>query len=934
MRVSTALTALAVLAAMVVGLATEAQAAEPIAEIVSDNPANFTPDVANGRVRAIAQVGDRIIIGGNFAGISDANGGTSYTRTNIAAFDATTGAVDPAFNPVLNGRVRALVAAADGTSVYVTGNFTTVNGVTERKITRLDVATGTVTAGFNAPAIHAEVRDAKLVDDTLYIAGRFNAVGGQTRTQLASLDATTGELTNEVDLTFAGTHNGGIRVVSKMEVTPAGDRLLAIGNFTSVEGVARDQIAMIDLSGPTATLAPWYTDFYESTCSSSFDTYMRDLDISEDGSYAVISTTGAFFGGVNAGVSCDTISRFPVYTTASNLEADWVNYTGGDTTYAVEIARGVVYAGGHMRWVNNPYSGDSAGPGAIPRDGILAMDPTNGLPFSWDPGRTRGVGVFDFLVTDAGLWAGSDTARWAGEQHRKLALFPFAGGSTLDEYTIGSLANDVYSLSGGNLANDDNVRVRFYDGSNPPGSTVTLTGTESWHLARGGFTVDDTVYTGWSDGGLYRRTFDGNTWGTAASIQLFDNTFEDHLPSISGMFFDPDDNRIYYTLEGSNSLYWRKFTPESDAVGATAFTAGGDVPAMGPSRVQGMFLSNGQLFFADDTTGNLLRVDFDGGIVTGPVTTADTTVDWRTRAMFAWNTAPNQPATAAFTVTCTDLDCDVDATASNDLDGTIVAYDWDFGDTSSGTGVTTSHAYAAANTYTITLTVTDDDGATDATTETITVTEPGSPEVMFRAAASTNLNRVTSNLTVPSAVQEDDTLVLFVTINKDTSIATAPAGWTLLGTIADPKPDTHSWLFTRTAPVAYGGATVSVTLAERAKTDMTLLAYSGAAPVASFAAAEAPSASMTHTTPSLAVTAANSTIVSYWADESSANTGWTLPAEVTERITSIGGGGGRIVSAAGDSGPLGVGTWPGATATSTTTSGRAPSWTVLLTPAP
>jgi hypothetical protein len=773
-----------------------------------------------------------------------------------------------------------------------------------------------------------------LVGNTLYIAGRFNAVGGQARTLMASLDATTGALTGEVDLTFSGTHNGGISVVSKMEVTPAGDRLLAIGNFTSVEGQARDQIVMVDLSGATATVAPWYTDFYESTCSSSFDTFMRDLDISEDGSYAVISTTGAYRGGLNAGVSCDTISRFPVYTSASNLEADWVTYTGGDTTYAVEIARGVVYAGGHMRWVNNPYAGDAAGAGAIPREGIVALDPINGLPFSWDPGRTRGVGVFDFFVTDAGLWAGSDTARWGGEQHRKLALFPYAGGTMVDENTIGTLANDVYGLSGGNLATDDDVRVRFYDGVNAPGSTSTTGGTEAWHLARGGFTVNDTVYTGWSDGAFYRRTFDSNTWGASSPIELFNSTFENDLDSITGMFFDPADNRVYYTLEGSNSLLWRKFTPESDSVGAAPFDATGDIAAMAPSRVQGMFMSDGEIFFADSATGNLLRVDFSGGVVTGPVTTADTTVDWRARALFVWDTAPNQPPTAAFTVMCVDLDCDVDATTSNDPDGNIVSYDWEFGDTNTGSGVITSHSYGAANTYTITLTVTDDDGATDTTDQTITVTESGALEVTFRAAASSNANTTTASLTVPATVQQDDTLVLFVTINKDTSITTAPAGWALLGTISDPKPDTHSWLFTRTAPAAYGESDVSVTLASRSKTDMTLLAYSGAAPVSVFAASEAPSASMTHTTPSLAVTAANSVVVSYWADESSSNTGWAVPVEVTARTASVGTGGGHITSASGDSGPLGVGTWPGATATSTATSGRAPAWSVLLTPAP
>ena len=64
------------------------------------------------------------------------------------------------------------------------------------------------------------------------------------------------------------------------------------------------------------------------------------------------------------------------------------------------------------------------------------------------------------------------------------------------------------------------------------------------------------------------------------------------------MFFDPDDNRIYYTVDGDSELYWRWFTPESSLVGASPFEAVGDVGAMEPDRVQGMFLADGWIYFA------------------------------------------------------------------------------------------------------------------------------------------------------------------------------------------------------------------------------------------------------------------------------------------------------------------------------------------------
>ena len=695
--------------------------------IVSANPADFTPNVLDGEVDTIVQMGSTIVLGGTFTTVQEVTPGAPVlVRNHVVAFDATTGVISQTFNPQIDGNVEALLPAGDGTSLYVGGDFNNVDGKPGKSLVRLNLADGSLTHGFAVPKPDGVVKDLRLVNGQLVLAGIFQHIGKTTRGQIASVDPTTGALTSFVSFVLTGPiHPGDIVKVSKMDVSPDGSKLLAIGNFTRVNGLARSQVFMLNTSGATATLSTWQTAFFPAGCFSGDDTYLRDVDISPDGTYAVISTTGGYHGPLSP---CDTQSRWALTNAAPAQQPMWLNVTGGDTTQAVAITGTAVYVGGHFRWANNPLANNVAGPGAVPREGLAALDPTNGLPLSWNPGRARGVGVFAILATDTGLWVGSDTDQVGGETHGRIAFFPLDGGVPAPPNVTGYLPDDVYLMgTPGTAAGTtpvnwtDTIDRQFWIGPHSaPEATAQPALGGSWGSSRGSFLVDGTVYSGWSDGTFQASSFDGTTLGAPVSIPLFGSSFAADIPTMTGIVYA--SSRIYYTLAGNPNLYTRSFTPQSQVVGAQRFVVGGTVSALNPAQVTGMFLSGSKLYFADATTGHLLDVTLSGesitsaGTITGPAVLADSTIDWRSRGAFVWNGSPaprpNTLPTALFTTSCNGTACTFNASTSFDPDGHLVSYAWDFGDGTTGTGVLPTHLYPAAGAYTVSLTVTDYQGGT------------------------------------------------------------------------------------------------------------------------------------------------------------------------------------------------------------------------------
>ena len=105
-------------------------------------------------------------------------------------------------------------------------------------------------------------------------------------------------------------------------------------------------------------------------------------------------------GGPASGSLCDTAARWETNGSGTAVQPTWVDYTGGDTLLSVAVTGAAVYVGGHERWLNNRHGSRLGQAGAVPRPGLAALDPANGMPFSWNPGRNpRGAGAYAVYAT-------------------------------------------------------------------------------------------------------------------------------------------------------------------------------------------------------------------------------------------------------------------------------------------------------------------------------------------------------------------------------------------------------------------------------------------------------------------------------------------------------------------------------------------------------
>jgi PKD repeat protein len=305
----------------------------PIAEPTANNAAADALPTAqiDGVVWTQVVIGNKVYAGGDFANARPAGAapGTNLVpRTDLLAYDITTGVLDPTFAPVFDAQVKSLAKSPDGSRLYVGGQFTSVNGVNRYRIAAFDTATGALINTF-APALDYIVQTIVATNTTVYVGGGFSQVSGTPRTRLAAFSAADGSL-----LSWAPTADD---TVSAMVMTPSGSKLIIGGSFKNVNGASAYGMGALDPN--TGALVPWAAGntIKDAGSASAINS------LSSDGT--AIYGTGYVFG---AGGNLE--GTFSADPESGNI--NWIEDCHGDT-YSAFGMNNVVYTVSHSHLCSN-----------------------------------------------------------------------------------------------------------------------------------------------------------------------------------------------------------------------------------------------------------------------------------------------------------------------------------------------------------------------------------------------------------------------------------------------------------------------------------------------------------------------------------------------------------------------------------------------------
>jgi hypothetical protein len=333
-----------------------------------------------------SSTGASVMVGGAFVFVG------GVTRQNVAAFDLAAGGTNvTSWAANTDDTVYALAMAPGGSSVYLGGEFTSVNGVPRTRLAKVDTATGATDTTFVANA-DSQVRHLELRAGFVYFGGTVTNVNGKFTGRLGRANATTG--TPDQNWTPVPDQK-----VNGFAFSPDGSVVYLAGQFTTVGGVARRGVAAVNMANASVNTT-WAPSTFNNDSVSTLNVY--DISVTPDGSRIYVASGGHQPGG----------NRVWAYTTTGT--ALW-NVVGNGDAQGVTAYGGNVYISSHWDLVNN----------TIDRGRLLATNGETGAVLAWDPQANAQLGSWHNTMTPYGLVAVGEFTNIKEEVAGRVALFSY-----------------------------------------------------------------------------------------------------------------------------------------------------------------------------------------------------------------------------------------------------------------------------------------------------------------------------------------------------------------------------------------------------------------------------------------------------------------------------------------------------------------------------
>ncbi len=512
-----------------------------------------------------AVVGNTVYVGGDFTTARPAGakrGTNEVTRTYLLAYNITTGTL-MSFNHTLNGQVRGVAASPDGKRVYITGDFTTVDGQERTRVAAFNTADGSLVAGFR-PVLGAAGLAVTASNSTVYVGGNFTKVSQKSgaamvsRVRLAGFAAGDGAVT--------GLQTSADASVTALALTPAGNRLAVGGRFATLNGTTARGLGSVDPSTGAVQSFPVNTKVYAYGGNSGIMSLYAD-------------STGIYGTAFNFGGPGNLEGTFRADPNSGEML--WVADCYGDT-YSVFQTGGVVWDASHhhncgstpggfpeVPWRHaSSYTVDATGVDSGSRGyGWSHKGEPAPTMLQWFPSFTTGY----YTGRGQGPWSISGNGQYVSyggefqavnnkksQQGLVRFLVPGGGGAAQTGPTASftSQTSDlVASFDGSGSSAPAGVKSYAWDFGN--GKTGTGAKPSHTYAAAGTYTVKLTVT---DNGGLTGATTAQVTVakagpGAAQASDSFSRTATSGWGSAQqGGAWKPDTKPAYFSVDGNRGL--------------------------------------------------------------------------------------------------------------------------------------------------------------------------------------------------------------------------------------------------------------------------------------------------------------------------------------------------------------------------------------------